>query len=157
MFRTIVTPSAICALLAVPVRAAGVAFPSPEGWSHVSVPPPTDATRQFDQWHIAGDIATVTYIRDGSAPYAGALATILKNFSDNNIKPAMNKDITCQGKTGHVVEFATGPDGKKVLINRMLVPDGTGVVTITYARSDGSDFDNEVKKSETTFCGSAPK
>ncbi len=97
-----------------------------------------------------------TYIRDGSAPYAGALATILKNFSDNNIKPAMNKDITCQGKTGHVVEFATGPDGKKVLINRMLVPDGTGVVTITYARSDGSDFDNEVKKSETTFCGSAP-
>ncbi len=59
MFRTIVTSSAICALLAVPVRAAGVAFPSPEGWSHVSVPPATDATRQFDQWHIAGDIATV--------------------------------------------------------------------------------------------------
>ncbi|GAC1299442.1 MAG: hypothetical protein NVSMB19_03640 [Vulcanimicrobiaceae bacterium] len=156
MFRGIVASAALCAAVVAPAGAAGVTFPSPEGWSHVAVPPPTDPTRTFDQWHIAGDIATVTYIRDGTAAYADSLATILKNFADNNIKPSTNKDVPCQGKTAHVVEFATGPDGKKVVINRMLVPDGTGVVTITYARSDGSAFDNDVKKSETTFCAAAP-
>lgn len=156
MFRTIVTTSALCAFLAAPVLATGVAFPAPAGWSRVAVPTSTDATRSFEQWHIAGDIATVTFIRDGSGVYADALATITKNFSDNNIKPSTNKDTTCQGKTAHVVEFATGPEGKRVVINRMLVPEGTtGLVTITYARSDGAEFDGEVKKSETSFCSAS--
>ncbi len=156
MLRTIVTSSALGALLAAPVLAAGVAFPAPDGWSPVAVPPSTDAARTFAQWHIAGDIATVTFIRDASVAYADALTTIQKNFSENNIKPTTNKDTVCQGKTAHVVEFATGPDSKKVMINRMLVPDAKGLVTITYARSDGSDFDKEVKKSETAFCAAAP-
>lgn len=154
MLKTIVSTSALCALLAAPVAATGVAFPAPVGWSRVPVPPSTDASRSFEQWHIAGDIATVTFIRDDSAAYGDALATISKNFSDNNIKPSTNKDMPCQGKTAHVVEFVTGPTGKRVVINRMLVPQGaTGLFTITYARSDGSDFDSEVKKSETSFCG----
>ena len=157
MFRAIVVSATLATTLVVaPASAAAVAFPGPDGWSRVAVPPSPDATREFQQWHIAGDISTVTFIRDGSGVYADALATIMKNFADNNIKPSTNKDMPCQGKTAHVVEFATGPDGKKVVINRMLVPDGPGLVTITYARAQDSDFDKDVKKSETAFCTAMP-
>lgn len=156
MLRTLAITAALTASLAVGARASGVAFPAPDGWSHVAVPSSTDTSRTFDQWHIAGDVSTVTFIRDSSGVYADALATIMKNFSDNNIKPATNKDMTCQGKTAHMVEFATGPDGKKILINRVLVPEATGLVTITYARSDGSEYDKDVKKSVTTFCAASP-
>ena len=107
------------------------------------------------QWHIAGDVSTVTFIADPSNPYADALAAIEQNFKTNGIKPATNKDTTCQGKAGHIVEFTTGPDGHKIVINRLLVPYGQGVITVTYARSDGSPFDADVKKSETTYCGVA--
>lgn len=156
MFRTLVATAVLGASLAATANASGVAFPAPDGWSHVTVPTSTDTTRQFDQWHVAGDVSTVTFIRDSSAVYADALATILKNFADNNIKPSTNKDLPCQGKTAHVVEFATGPDGKKIVINRMLVPETAGLVTITYARSDGADYDKDVKKSVATFCAAAP-
>lgn len=156
MFRAFASTAVLAATLAAPASAAAVPFPGPDGWSRVAVPTSADTSRDFEQWHIAGDISTVTFIRDGSGVYADALATILKNFADNNIKPSTNKDMPCQGKTAHVVEFATGPDGKKVVINRMLVPDGAGLVTITYARAQDSDFDKDVKKSETTFCMATP-
>ncbi len=156
MFRRMALTVALITSLAVGARASGVAFPSPDGWSHVAVPTSTDTSRTFDQWHIAGDVSTVTFIRDASGVYADALATIMKNFADNNIKPSANKDLPCQGKTAHMVEFATGPDGKKILINRVLVPETTGLVTITYARSDGADYDKDVKKSLATFCAASP-
>lgn len=156
MFRPLFLSIALALPLATAASAAPVVFPPPAGWSHVAVPPSTDTSRTFDQWHIAGDISTVTFVRDSTGSYADALAAILKNFSDNNIRPSKNADMPCQGKTGHVVEFLTGPDGKKVVINRLLVPDTTGLVTITYARSDGSDYDGDVKKSVTAFCAASP-
>ncbi len=133
--------------------AVEVAYTGPAGWSHVDVGAPVDAKHAFAQWHIAGDISTVTYIADGTTAYADALANIRKNFSDNHIKPSIDKDVSCRGASAHVIEFSAGPDGKKVVINRMLVPAGDGVVTITYARSDGSTFDHDVEKSESTYCG----
>jgi hypothetical protein len=55
-----------------------------------------------------------------------------------------------------VVEFATGPDGHKIVINRLLVPTSDGVIAITYTRDDGVPFDPDVKKSVDAFCaGSA--
>lgn len=156
MFRAISSTVAFAALLTAPLAAASVPFPSPAGWSSVPVSPSKDASRTFEQWHIAGDISTVTFLRDASGVYADALAAILKNFADNNIRPTTSKDLPCQGKMAHMVEFATGPDAKKVLINRILVPDSTGLVTITYARSDGSDFDKDVKQAETAFCAASP-
>jgi hypothetical protein len=139
-----------------PVSAAtDVAFIGPSGWSHVDTGQ-TDPNRKIDQWHIAGDVASVTYIKDSATAYADALALIKANFANNKIKPSADKDFPCQGKTAHVVEFATGPDGHQILINRMLVPDGAGVDTITYVRSSDSAFDSDVKKSETTFCAPAP-
>jgi len=159
LFRTtIVSLSVIGLALATPVtaRAADVPFAGPAGWSHVAIPAGSDASRKVEQWHIAGDVATVTVIKDGATPYADSLGTVEKNFSDNKIKPAMDKDTPCQGKTAHVIEFATGPDNKKIVLKRVIVPDGKGVVTITYARSDGSAFDPDVEKSLTAFCAAGP-
>ena len=146
---------ALAALVATPMMAsaAEVVYPGPAGWSHVDVGAPADAKHAFAQWHIAGDISTVTYIADGTTAYADALANIHKNFSDNRIKANIDKDVACRGGAAHVIEFSTGPEGKKVVINRMLVPTGDGIVTITYARSDGSTFDSDVEKSESAFCG----
>jgi len=136
--------------------AADVPFVGPAGWSHDDLQQSADGTRKYDKWHIAGDVASVTYIADSNSQYADALALIEKNFQTNKIKPAIDKDIPCQGKTGHVVEFAVGPDEHKIVINRLLVPNGAGVVTITYARADGSVFDADVKKSETAYCDATP-
>ena len=152
MRMTIAFVSAL-AVLAAP--AAAVAdFAGPAGWSVAAVPVSTDSARTFKQWHL-GDVATVTYIKDTSLSYADALGTIEKNFSTNHIKPTTDKDQACQGKAGHVVEFTTGPDGHRIVINRILVPDGNGVQTVTYTRPEGAAFDNDVKKVETDFCGAS--
>jgi hypothetical protein len=45
-----------------------------------------------------------------------------------------------------------GPAGKEVIINRLLVPEGTGLVTITYSRAKDYGFDDDVKKAIDTFC-----
>lgn len=142
----------IVAAVVTPAPAADVTFTGPAGWKHVDPPASTDATRKSEQWHIPGDVATVTFIADPSNAYGDALGAIEQNFKKNGIKPSADKDMPCQGKIGHMVEFATGPDGHKIVINRLLVPSGTGVVTITYARADGSPFDPDVKTSETTYC-----
>ncbi|MGP6159001.1 MAG: hypothetical protein ACLPYS_16085 [Vulcanimicrobiaceae bacterium] len=110
----------------------------------------------MNQWHLPGDVQSITYIRDGSPSYATALTTIQQNFAAQRIKATVDKDLQCDGKTGHEVEFATGPDGHRVAINRILVPDGSGVITLTYTREDGSPFDDEVKKAETSYCGTSP-
>lgn len=155
MFRVAVC-SATLVTLALPASAADVAFAGPAGWSRAAAVSPGDAMHQFDQWHIAGDAATtVTFIKDGTTAYADALGRIEKNFADNKIKPATDKDFTCQGKTGHVIEFSTGPDGHKIVINRLLVPDGAGVDTVTYSRADGSAFDPDVQKAETAYCAAS--
>jgi hypothetical protein len=127
-------------------------FVGPTGWSHVDVPS-TDPNRVVNQWHIPGDEhSSLTFIKDTTSVYADALSAIEKNFSTNGIKPGFDKDVPCHGKTGHQVEFVIGPDGHQITINRILVPDGTGIDTITYARENGDPFDPDVKKAETAFC-----
>jgi len=157
MRRSLPTALALIAALAPAgaLAATDVAFIGPSGWSHVDSAQ-TDPNRKIDQWHIAGDVASVTYIKDSVTGYDAALALIKANFTNNKIRPSADKDFPCQGKTAHVVEFSTGPDSSRIVINRMLVPDGAGVDTITYVRADGTPFDSDVKKSETSFCAVAP-
>ena len=143
---------AATAAVALPAAAfADAAFPPPSGWSHVDVAA-TDPAHTIQQWHIAGDVSSLTYAKDTGTSYADALARIQKNFADNKIRPAKDKDMPCQGKTAHVIEFATGPDGHQVVINRLLVPDAAGVDTVTYVRSDGAVFDADVQKSIAAYC-----
>ncbi|MFY9779292.1 MAG: hypothetical protein WAJ85_02135 [Candidatus Baltobacteraceae bacterium] len=137
--------------------AAETAFSGPADWSHSGPTVSPDGSRTVDQWHLSGDVQSLTFIRDATTSYADALAAIEQNFAAQRIKATIDKDLPCDGKTGHVVEFTTGPDGHRVAINRILVPDGSGVVTLTYTRDDGSRVDDEVKKAETSYCGPAPK
>jgi len=130
-------------------------FPQPSGWSRISSTAAADPNRTVQQWHIAGDVASVTFVHDTTTPYADAVAAIETNFSTNKIKPAVDKDLPCQGKTAHEVDFNVGPDGHQLTVQRVVVPDGTGVATVTYARAADAPFDPDVKKSETAFCASS--
>ena len=139
--------------------AADVAFVGPPGWSHVGQPSP-DPTRKVDQWKLGGgggDAAqTVTFISDTTSSYNDTLALIKKNFADNHIKASADADMACHGQQGHVVQFSSGPEGKEVVIRRILVPEGpTGLITITYSRAMADPDDPDVKKSIESFCKAA--
>jgi hypothetical protein len=139
-------------LSAATAASAAVSFTGPAGWSHVDQPN-SDGVHKFDQWRLPGDPPqTVTVIQDSSMTFADALASVRKNFADNHIRPGIDKDETCLGRPSHTVEFTVGPDGHQITVNRMIVPDGTGVVTITYARGKDYDYDADAKKALTTFC-----
>jgi hypothetical protein len=150
-FAAFVAPAA--ALAAVP------AFVGPPGWSHAA-PVSSDPTRTLDQWKLGGGATdpgqTVTFISDTTASYTDTLAVIKKNFADNHIKPSEDADMPCQGKQAHVVEFTIGPSGHEVVINRLLVPETPGLVTITYSRAKDYNFDDDVKKAIGTFCSATP-
>ncbi|MGH7727220.1 MAG: hypothetical protein ACREM2_00290 [Vulcanimicrobiaceae bacterium] len=137
-----------------PTLAQDVAFAGPSGWSQA---PAISAGPQHTiaQWHLAGDVQSVTFIKDETTTYADALAAVERNFAQNHIKPAIDKDIPCQGQTAHVVEFTFGPSGHGITTNRIIVPDGSGVVTITYARSFDESFDPSVQKSEAAYCAAS--
>jgi hypothetical protein len=143
----------------VPAFGAQIAFVGPKAWSKVDTgQTSTDTSRTFDQWKLGGgqEAQTVTVIHDTTTSYDTSLATMLKNFGDNGIKPTTNKDVTCQGRTAHVVEYQIGPEGHEYITNRMLLSDGaTGVVTVTYSRAKGYNFDDDVKEAEDTFCKAA--
>jgi hypothetical protein len=144
-------------VVGVPAFAAELpAFDGPSDWSHSGPTVAADGSRTVNQWHLAGDVQSITYISDANTSYADALATIEQNFAAQHIKPAIDQDTACSGKAGHVVEFTTGPDGHRVAINRILVPHGAGVITLTYTRAEGAPFDDEVKKAETAYCGTHP-
>jgi hypothetical protein len=152
--RTLVSIAAVAAGLSLATAAsAAVTFVGPEGWRHVEQTTPSDGVHKVDQWKLAGDTPqSVTVFQDSSTSFADSLAAVKKNFADNHIRPAVDKDQPCMGRPSHVVEYSVGPDGHQIIVNRLIVPDGAGVVTITYARGQGDDFDSDVRKALTTFC-----
>ena len=152
-FKTLVSIAAASVALSLATAAsAAVTFVGPDGWSHSGQPSP-DGKVQFDQWKLGGDTPqTVTVIQDSGTSFADSLAAVKTNFSNNKIRPAIDKDQDCLGRPSHVVEYTVGPDGHQITVNRLIVPDGAGVVTITYARGQKDDFDSDVRKALTTFC-----
>jgi len=137
--------------------AFSLGFPWKAVDSDASVTPST--TRKQSQWHIPDDVSTFTLVDDSTQSYADSLTLIQTNFSSNHVKPSVDKDFTCDGKAGHMVEFSTGPTGHQVIINRLLLPETptAGVLTFTYVRSSSDkDWDPAVVKSMKAFCGTAP-
>ena len=121
-------------------------------------PPSTDTQHSFDTWKQSSSATsqTITVMHDASGNYNDAVAVVHKNFSDNNIKPTIDSDQTCQGKTSHVFEFATGPDGHRIVINRLIVGGDSGITAVTYSRPQSAPFGGEVKSAIESFCsGSA--
>ena len=143
------------AALVAPAAADEPAFTGPSGWSASATNgAATDPAHAVMQWHLPGDTsASVTYLRT-TASYDDSLAAIHTNFTTNKIKPSVDKDIPCLGKTAHLIEFSTGPDGHKVVIQRLLVPVSDGVVAITYARATEDSVDPAVQQAETAYCAS---
>ena len=143
------------ALLAAPCLADGTTFVGPSGWT-ADTAASADPAHPLMQWHLSGDTTTsLTYSRT-TRTYEDSLAAIHANLVANKIKSSVDKDVPCQGKTAHVVEFYAGPDGHRIAINRMLVPTSDGVAAITYAHEDGTPFDPDVTKSEAAYCAAAP-
>ncbi len=132
MFMRSIAALGIALLAPVAALAAptDLVYAGPTGWSHVDMPAASDPSRFVAQWHIAGDIATVTYMKDATTPFADALANI-------------HKDVPCRGTSAHV-------------INRILVSSGPGVSMITYVRADGTKPDGDVTTSVTAFCNATP-
>jgi hypothetical protein len=163
MFRSYVGTLAFAAGLSGVLMSPAVAqTPAPFAlgfpWTKIATDPPApDATRKQTQWHISGASDTFTMVDDSTASYTDAMAAIQKNFTDNHVKPSVNKDFTCAGKAGHIVEFTAGPDGHQVVINRLLLPEtpASGLVTFTYLRTD-KDWDDSVLKSMKAYCGISP-
>lgn len=144
-------------VVAAPAGADPTAFPAPSGWSHVDAPPSTDTQHSFDTWKQSSSVTsqTITVMRDASGNYNDAVAIVRKNFTDNNIKPTVDADQTCQGKASHVFEFATGPDGHRIVINRLIVGGDSGITAVTYSRPQSAPFGGDVKTAITSFCGGA--
>jgi hypothetical protein len=154
--RSYLSVAAVAAGLAFATAAsAAVTFVGPEGWSH-SGQPSADGKTQFDQWKLGGDPPqTVTVIQDQNTSYADSLAAVKKNFADNHIRAGIDKDATCMGRPSHDVEYTVGPENHQITVNRWIVPDGNGVVTITYARGSKDDPDKDVEKALKNFCAQA--
>lgn len=131
-------------------------FVGPAGWTRTDVPTPNPA-RSISTWQLGGDTSTsLTFITDAATSFEDALAAMNKNFSDNGIRLAVNKDEPCYGATAHVVEFTSGPDGARTIFNRLVVPLASGVATITYTRAEGNAFEGDVRKAEQAFCALTP-
>ncbi len=164
MFRPILRTLALAASLTGALAGAASADDSapftlgfPWALNQDDPSPAPGATRKLSQWHISGQSDTFTLVDDSAASYADALALIEKNFTDNHVKTAVNKDFTCAGKAGHMVEFSAGPEGHQFIINRLLLPETptAGVLTFTYVRTS-PDWDPSVIKSMKAYCGVAP-
>lgn len=151
--KTFVSIAAVAAGLSLATAAsAAVTFVGPDGWSHTGAPS-SDGTHKFDQWKLGGDPPqTVTVIQDSGTTYADSLAAVKKNFAENHIRPGIDKDQTCLGRPSHDVEYTVGPEGHQIVVNRLIVPDGTGVVTVTYARGEKDDPDKDVQTAMKNFC-----
>lgn len=154
--RTVVSIAAVAAGLSLATAAsAAITFTGPDGWSH-SGQPSADGKQQFDQWKLAGDnTQTLTVIHDSTTAYADSVSAVKNNFASNHIRPGVDKDETCAGRPSHEFEYTVGPDEHQIKVNRIVIPDGPGVVTVTYAHSAKDDADPDVKKALDAFCKTA--
>jgi len=142
------------ASLAAPALGAGtdLAFSGPAGWSHVTQTA-SDPSRQFQQWRFAADPPEIlTVMKDTTTNFADAIATMKKNIADNGFKVTLDSNQTCQGRPSHITEFAFGPQGHTTIINRLIVPQDDGIVTVTYTRGEGFNYDDDVKKAVAAYC-----
>ncbi|MBV8601844.1 MAG: hypothetical protein JO359_09815 [Candidatus Eremiobacteraeota bacterium] len=155
--RAILTGAPILALAlasTTAVRAASKPFPAPAGWDAVQSQAPSN-TQSFQMWkRDSGDLQqTVIVIGDPATDYNEAVQRIHKNIADNKFKVKLDKDQSCDGKTGHLFEMVYGPEAKRIAVDRLVVPDGTGITQITYMRPEPEPFAAEVKTNLNSYCG----
>jgi hypothetical protein len=141
---------AIAALLPLAVAAATKPFPGVTGWDHtVGATPSAQTPRAQETWKKS-DGEQLTYLADGGLAYDDIVAMVKKNVADNGIKPALDKDRTCEGKRAHEIEMAFGT----TVVHQIIVDDSPGVTKLTFSRAQGQSMPAEVTSALTSYCGS---
>jgi hypothetical protein len=121
------------------------------------VPEPTgNPARTVSQWSLDGrpgqPAQSVTVITDSGSSYVDELQKIRKNFQDNNLIASIDADIACRGRQSHVIEFGFGQLDNETVISRVLIPETTGLTTITYSRPKSVSYDPQVRRAIDTYC-----
>lgn len=154
--RRLAGAAAVAALVvsaALPA-AADKTFPAPTGWDHVGQSTANGNETSDVYENGSGDLKErVTIFSDSAASYDTVVGRIHKNVTDNKMKVNIDKDQTCDGKTSRLIELLYGPALKRVLVDRLVVPNGDGTVQITYTRPEAAPYDDSVKAAFTTYCG----
>lgn len=143
------------ATLLVPLTAsAAKTFLGPATWVHIaSATPGTAGTQDVWKSSSAPTAEVLAMMSDATTSYDGVLAAVRANVASGGIKLGLDRDTTCNGSRAHTFELSFGPDGKKTLVNQTIIADGDGTTRITYTRSDGKPFSDEVKSAIGAYCG----
>lgn len=147
----------LCVILLAGSSIAAKPFPAPTGWDHVDQTVPAGSPRSLELWQRdSGELKqTLTVVNDSSISYDEILDRIKKNIAASPFKVNLDKDVTCDGKPAHLFELVFGPDGKRITVNRLVLPDGPGSIQVTYTRPEAAPFVDDVKASEAAYCGNA--
>ena len=137
------------------IALAAKPFSAPSGWDQVPQQTPTGSQTSFQMWKTgSGDLQqTLIVVDDPTQPYDDAVQRIHKNIVESKFKVLTDKDQACDGKTGHLFEMVYGPEIKRVAVDRLVVPDGSGIVQITYMRPEPEPFADAVKNDLNSYCG----
>lgn len=139
--------------VAVPLAAAAAPkpFSGPADWEHsVGATPSPQSQRAQESWK-KGD-GTVSYLEDGSLAYDDILGMVKKNVTTNNLKPAVDRDRTCDGRRAHEIEMTLGT----TVVRQIVVDDGPGVTRLTYTRPQGTAPATDVTAALSAYCGANP-
>jgi len=141
---------ALTAILPLGAFAAPKPLAGPAGWDHTVGATPTPQVPRAQETWKKSDGQLITYLSDGGMSYDDIVGMVKKNISDNNLKPAVDKDRTCDGRRSHEIEMTFGT----TVVHQIIVDDAPGVTKLTYTRPLGSPPSPEALGSLTGYCGS---
>jgi hypothetical protein len=139
--------------LCVAASAAVKPFPPPNGWNQVQQQAPPGTTIMVWTKDSGPLQQTLTVVDDPNEPYSDAVDRVQRNITANKFKVTANRDLTCNGATGHVFAMAYGPDVGRIAVERLILPDGTGSAQITYMRPEPEPFSDDIKSNLNAYCG----
>ncbi len=146
------TATLIIALTVCPpfiAAAAGKPFTGPAGWDHTVTATPTPQVPRAQESWKKSDGEQLTLLTDDELSYDDTVAMIHKNITGNGLKPAVDKDRTCDSRRAHEVEMTLG----STVVHQIVVDDAPGVTKLTYTRTQGTPMNPDIAGALTTYCG----
>jgi hypothetical protein len=141
---------ACVALMPIAAWAAPKPFSGPpSGWDHTVVSSPTPQQPRAQETWKKSDGEQITYLSDGGLAYDDIVGMVHKNISDNGLRPAVDRDRTCEGHRAHEVEMTFGT----TIVHQVIVDDAPGVTKVTYTRGQGTSAGADVTAAISAYCG----
>ena len=141
----------VLAAALVPVAAAAAAkpFAGPgAGWEHTVVATASaQSPRAQETWKKGGELLAL--LSDGGLAYDDIIGMVRKNVADNGLKPAVDRDRTCDGRRAHEVELTFGTS----VVHQIIVDDAPGVTKVTYTRPVGTPVGADATGALAAYCG----